>query len=201
VDSPNQNPRWPLERVVLAAHIPPSGKLVMLTLATNTPKDSLDLGKWSPSTYKLAEQTGLKLDTVAKYIRLLEEHGWLIVRRQAGGANQYVLREGRRFGATPAKGASTRSTTPNKGSRTTPVKGSTTTPVNGSALLPIRGVIQTCQTGTDRSDREPDPASSPNEQTAAASPPNGRPKKSRQFSAPRELSAGDADALFEGIDL
>jgi DNA-binding transcriptional MocR family regulator len=167
VDSPNHNPRWPLERAVFAASIPPPGKLILLTLLAKTSGTDLDLGKWSPSTYTLAGQTGLKLDTVAKYIRLLEEHGWLTVRRHARDTNQYVLSEGKPFRATPVKGSSaapvkgvsSRPATPTNGSTATPLNGSAT-PLKGSTATPFKGSHTELSPDhlSDRSDREPDPS-------------------------------------------
>ncbi len=152
MDSPNHNPRWPLETAVLAAGIPPIGKLVMLTLLARTPRDSLDLGKWSPGIRRLAEQTGLKPHTVIKYLDLLAEHGWLAVRKQQGLRTRYVLSTGQAFQAVAPRKPPT-----------VAVKGNS--PNGGVAMDGNGGVAMDGNTyrssvrRTDKwSDREPDPS-------------------------------------------
>jgi DNA-binding transcriptional MocR family regulator len=128
----------------------------MLVLLTKAKPDTLDLGKYSPSMDRLADQTGLKRDSVDKYIRLLEEQGWLAVRRHARVGNQYVLSEGKPFRATPAKGARPESSRPANGSTPRPVK-VPSRPTNGSTPRPTNGPHTDLDRRSDRSDREPDP--------------------------------------------
>jgi DNA-binding transcriptional MocR family regulator len=159
VDHPN--PRWPLERAVLAARIPPVGKLVMLTLLAKTGSSSLDLGKWSPGTRTLAEQTGLSREIVIKHLGLLEAHGWLAVRKRKGLRPEYALSEGQ-----PFRGSDYKHTPPKRGgpeSRTSSGEAGTKSPTTGGTKSPTTGgpingtTVRPPDRRSDRSDREPDP--------------------------------------------
>jgi DNA-binding transcriptional MocR family regulator len=91
-------PKWAVQDAVLKTRIPPSGKLVMLTLlAQHWQPETLDLGDHSPGIDLLAGQTGMNRKTVIDRIRELEAHGWLTVRRQNGRRSAYVLRAGRPY--------------------------------------------------------------------------------------------------------
>lgn len=83
---PPTNPRWKLERAVLASELPPPARQVLLTLAVladwpsgRTPAEH------TPSLTRLARSTGLSRSTVADHLNRLESDGW-VTRLRPGAA-------------------------------------------------------------------------------------------------------------------
>jgi hypothetical protein len=132
--------KWALETAVLGARIPPSGKLIMLVLLAKASPDSLDLGRYSPGTRKLAEQTGLKTDTVTKYLGLLEQHSWLTARKRPGKRAEYALSEGRAFQASePRRRPGTVPVNGYTGGQCVPIDGDGGVPTDGDGGVPVNG--------------------------------------------------------------
>ncbi len=223
MDSPNQNPRWPLERAVFAARIPPIAKLIMLALLTKAGPVSLDLGERSPSTRKLTGWTSLKRDTVISYLSLLETHGWLTSRKRSGLPTEYALSQGEAFEAP-----GTRRTPPvvsrdgdGRWSRVVPLTGPVGGPADGTGTGPTDGtgggpVDGAYTEQVNQADRRPDQISSflgPNGQAEpdpyegidrlpaanGLAPPPAAYQKSRSLMARRAAAAVDMDEMLRDM--
>jgi hypothetical protein len=61
---------------------------------------TLGLGRWSPTVEQIAEWTGMGRRMVLRYLKVLEQAGWLVTEKQ-GRRNHYTLRDGKVSPATP----------------------------------------------------------------------------------------------------
>jgi hypothetical protein len=197
--------KWALESAVIDTSIPPPAKLIMLVLLARTGPGSLDLGRFSPGTRRLADQTGMKRETLLKYLGLLEDHGWLAVRKSRGRRAEYILSEGRPFDVAkprkpPVRGPKNGTTPPvggtNDGTITGPKNGTTTGPTDGTTTGPTDGTTDKSFTGDKPSGMTASQTvSPPGEEEAGHVTEERHPEDCKCFDCifPDEPDAGSAD--------